>query len=305
MQKLPLVSVVIPAYNCEKYIERALKSVLIQTYPHIECIVIDDGSTDGTSRILNSYRDRAKCVRQSNAGASAARNHGISLAIGKYIAFLDADDFWGETKIENQVRVLEENSEIALLSTKVSHTDNGELMVSRVEFDPEKVILGSAFTSMFLAHPVLTSVMMRSSVLKQLGGFDRSFVTAEDVDLYFRCCSDNGFGRIDQVLSYKQAVPNSLGGRERSYADYFRAINDHLKRHPDFETQYPEIVKLRKLAIYKEWVKFHLYYGNGFRAREILKESKDIGVMKDYSKLYVKSFYCRVLAMLKRRTNYH
>ena len=94
------ISAVIPAYNCEKYIGRAIQSVLSQTRPVDEIIVVDDGSTDTTAEIVRSFGDKVKLIQQENAGECAARNTGIKAASCQWVAFLDADDEWLPEKIE-------------------------------------------------------------------------------------------------------------------------------------------------------------------------------------------------------------
>src|SRR2546423_7727277 len=88
------VSVVVPAYNYARYLPQAIDSALGQTHPPLEVIVVDDGSTDDTPRVLDAYGDRIRAVRQANQGAGAARNAGIAVARGEYVAFLDSDDLW-------------------------------------------------------------------------------------------------------------------------------------------------------------------------------------------------------------------
>jgi glycosyltransferase involved in cell wall biosynthesis len=101
------VSVIIPSYNAENYLEKAIKSTLNQTYPNIEVIVVDDGSTDNSYAIANKIKsDKLIVVKQSNKGASAARNNGLRFAKGDYIQFLDADDLLSPNKIENQIKIL-------------------------------------------------------------------------------------------------------------------------------------------------------------------------------------------------------
>ena len=102
-----LVTCVIPVFNGERYLAEALDSVLGQTYSPIEVVVVDDGSTDGTPRILAGFGDRITRLRQTNAGPSAARNLGIEHAAGAYLAFLDADDLWVAAKTETQLRRFE------------------------------------------------------------------------------------------------------------------------------------------------------------------------------------------------------
>src|SRR5215467_8142244 len=105
----PLVSVVIPAYNAGAYIEDALDSVFRQTFPRLEVIVVDDGSTDDTRSRLEPYRSRIHYVWQTNNGSGAARNRGIDVSSGDYIAFLDADDLWSPEKLQIQLGIAARN----------------------------------------------------------------------------------------------------------------------------------------------------------------------------------------------------
>jgi glycosyltransferase involved in cell wall biosynthesis len=111
----PVVSVVVPAYNVATTIRQTLDSILHQTFQDIEIIVVDDGATDETPQILKSYKDsRMRVVRQVNRGLAGARNTGIQLSMGKYIAFCDSDDIWEAEKIELHVRHLEADSSIGI-----------------------------------------------------------------------------------------------------------------------------------------------------------------------------------------------
>ncbi len=102
-----LVSVIIPTYNRARTIERAVNSVLAQTWKEVEVIVVDDGSTDQTSEVLKVYGDKIRVIHQQNGGASAARNTGIKAATGEIISFLDSDDEWLPSKTERQVKLLQ------------------------------------------------------------------------------------------------------------------------------------------------------------------------------------------------------
>ena len=107
MAKLVKISIVIPTYDSIEYIAESIESVLAQTYKYTEIIVVDDGSTDGTKGALEKYRDYIRYFYCDNGGVSKARNFGIEKAVGKYVAFLDADDVWESTKLEKQVELLE------------------------------------------------------------------------------------------------------------------------------------------------------------------------------------------------------
>ena len=102
-QSIPLISVVIPAYNAESYIQSTLDSVFNQTYQNIEVIVVDDGSNDSTQSILNAYPHNVVVIKTENKGVSHARNTGIDAAKGGWIAFVDSDDIWLPTKLEEQI----------------------------------------------------------------------------------------------------------------------------------------------------------------------------------------------------------
>ena len=125
---MPTVSVIIPTYNRRTYVQEAIDSVLAQTYPDYEIIVIDDGSTDGTDQVLHArYGDRIRYVWQENQGESAARNRGIALARGEYIALLDSDDLWLPDKLAKQIPFLDSHPGAVLALPQVWQINaNGE-----------------------------------------------------------------------------------------------------------------------------------------------------------------------------------
>ena len=116
MVNYPLVSIVIPAYNMERFISDAIVSCLNQTYENREIIVIDDGSRDGTKRIVKEFGQAVFYHYQPNTGVSAARNHGIRCAKGKFISFLDADDIWLPDKLKKQIAAIKDNPSIKAIS---------------------------------------------------------------------------------------------------------------------------------------------------------------------------------------------
>ena len=119
MPTQPFVSVIVPAYNAESYIDEALRSVLRQTYPHLEVIVVDDGSTDATLQRIAAYQPRVQCIRRSNSGGypGAVRNTGMEHSRGEYICFLDADDVMAADKVEKQAEFLTDHPDVGLVFT--------------------------------------------------------------------------------------------------------------------------------------------------------------------------------------------
>lgn len=182
---LPFVSVVIPAYNGERYIIAAVESVLQQTYQHFEMIVVDDGSTDGTAAVLSPYCDRIRYVQQSNQGVASARNRGLQLAQGELIAFLDQDDIWLPDKLLLQVACLEVKSQVGMVHSGWQRVDQDGEKISNIEpwHNAPKLDLHEWLQWM----PVLLSAMLfRLDWIERVGGFDSEFKQACDVDLIQR-----------------------------------------------------------------------------------------------------------------------
>jgi len=122
--KSPLVSVIIPTYNRAQYICEAVKSVLRQTFSDFELIVVDDGSVDNTKEILTPYLGIVKYIYQNNSGIAAARNAGIEMSRGEFIAFLDSDDLWVRDKLQLQVHLLRQQSKLAMVYADYCIFDN-------------------------------------------------------------------------------------------------------------------------------------------------------------------------------------
>jgi len=187
MNKNPLVSVIIPAYNVEKYIEEAINSVLAQTYLNIEIIVVDDGSVDSTKKVIDNYLKKNQIIYlfQDNRGLSGARNTGIKVARGEYVALLDADDLFFPTKIEKQVLFLESNKDCDFCYCDVDFFIDGK---------PEKILKshykyysGNIFKYLINGSFVNPSTLLfKKQTFNIFGAFDESFERAEDLEYYLR-----------------------------------------------------------------------------------------------------------------------
>jgi len=193
---MPLVTVVIPAYNAAEWIAETLKSVLQQTYQHLEVIVVDDGSTDRTvdiaERVLRTEKHRYQILRQENRGPSAARNRGWRSGFGSWIQFLDADDILRPDKIELQIAKRSDLTDV-IYSDWQRLRFTGEIW-KREEYVYAPVIGKNALadllrTKNFIA---LGSQLFRSDVLRRLGGFDESHRFIEDVELHIKIAMENG-----------------------------------------------------------------------------------------------------------------
>lgn len=183
----PLVSVVIPVHNAERYVAETLDSVFAQTYPDIEVVVVDDGSSDDSELALAPYRDRIVYINQANAGVSAARNAGIRRATGEYVAFLDADDLWEPDKLAIQVARLGETG-AALVHSNASYMDeSGNPRPPHIPDFPY-ACEGMCFNRLFLdGNGLMTSsVMVRRQCLEEAGLFTVGVAYAEDYELWLK-----------------------------------------------------------------------------------------------------------------------
>ena len=203
----PLVSVITPVYNGERYLRAALESLFAQDYESFESIVVDDGSEDETPEIAQSFPVRYE--RQENQGAAAARNKGISLARGELIAYLDSDDLLPPNKLSVQAGYLAAHAEVGCV------VGRQEVMLQGVE-EPEWLSRDLIYGD--LDGIPLVSAMVRKKVLDEVGGFDPSFGFAEDRDLFVRM-REHGV-RIEvlpEILVYRR----------------FHGENTNFKRRPD------------------------------------------------------------------------
>lgn len=192
MQATPLVSVIIPFYNEERFLEDTLKSVLRQTYPHWEIILIDDGSSDGSTALAKRYAadypskiNYTEHEGHKNKGLSATRNHGISKARGILTALLDADDIWLPDKLQKQVSIFQEHPEVALLCESSLYWYTWDNPASHDVEIPVGVQPNRAYEPPHLslllyplgtgAAPCPSGLMIRTETLRKLGGFEASF----------------------------------------------------------------------------------------------------------------------------------
>lgn len=215
--KKPLVSVIIPVHNGETFIRQAIENVVSQQYPAMELIVVDDGSTDSTTEIVENLPYDIRLFKKENFGPSAARNWGIKDASGKYIAFLDADDLWPENIIPFLVEELEENKDIEIV--------RGHAQLFKNETSNKKVFLGNPAES----YPYYIGAgLYRRSVFNSVGLFDRALWFGEDTDWYYRA-------------------------REKEVKiKWLEEVTLYVRRHGENMTEGKNLLELNKLKTFKK-----------------------------------------------------
>ena len=207
----PKISVIIPSFNCARYLPEAIESVLAQTCRDHEIIVVNDGSTDNTDQVVAIYRDRIRYFCQENQGVASARNTGIQRARGSYVCFLDADDILLPKKLETQAAFLDQNPNVHIV-----YSDGLLFRINRYGVEEDRRFsacgllnrsLGAPDTSLPLlaienAFPPVAA-MAQLSCVRAVGGFDdeRSLMTTEDWDLWLRLAAKYNFAYLDEVLA--------------------------------------------------------------------------------------------------------
>lgn len=200
----PLVSVVMPNYNSEKYIQEAIESIINQTYDNWELIIIDDNSKDNSWNIIKSYSEKDNRIRAyknpKNMKIAKTRNEGLNRVsnTAKYIAVMDSDDVSMNTRIEKQVDFLENNLDFGAIGghTYIINEDSKIIAERKYETNPEK-ISKIIIKKSPLANPVS---MIRKSVIKELGGYNEKYLRCHDYEMWFRIAENHKLGNIDEYL---------------------------------------------------------------------------------------------------------
>ncbi|MGM5483027.1 MAG: glycosyltransferase family 2 protein [Nanobdellota archaeon] len=185
----PQISVLMSVYNGERYISRAIMSILAQTYADFELILVDDGSTDGTAELINKIQDdRLKFYQQENVGLTKTMNRALSLAKGRLIARHDADDFSIVTRFEKQVEFLGQNQEVGLVGTSCFIQPARHCVINEVYDYPE--LHDEIVKAFVLVNPfVHGSMMMRRELLEACGGYNEEYRYVQDYELWSRLLS--------------------------------------------------------------------------------------------------------------------
>ena len=204
------VAVVLPCYNVEAYLPRALDSVFAQTYTDFQIYAVDDGSLDGTIRVLGTYAERCCFLFQSHAGPGAARNRGIQMSDSPFIAFLDADDEWLPHKLERQVALLKEDPTLGLACSLCALYESGKQTGSswRAAGMPTS---GRLFQHLARSCFVFTpTVVVRRRCLEEVGLFNESLAVSEDFNLWLRIAARWKIALLPEVLAINHKRSESL-----------------------------------------------------------------------------------------------
>lgn len=214
----PKVSVLLPVYNAERYLETAIRSILEQSFSDFELIAVDDGSTDRSGAILDRLAiedERIVVLRQDNTGVTRALNAGLAMARGEYVARMDADDIARPDRFARQVAELEARPDVVVLGTQFRLIDPDGRPLKPMAVPLHHADLDTRLferQELSICHP---SAMMRASALKAVGGYDESFSSAQDVDLFLRLAEVGELANLENELMSYRIHTASMGYTER------------------------------------------------------------------------------------------
>lgn len=273
----PIFSVIIPTYNREKIIQRAIDSVVQQTFKDFELIIVDDGSIDETKRIVETYGDeRLIYVYKENGGQNSALNRGLEVARGKYIAFCDSDDEWLPDKLLKTYEKYKTDDEISVVYHLTGIKSNGLLELARNDV-LEGWIYKEVLTQGYLTSPTFLSC--KKECFDTIGKFDLNVINCQDDDLCFNLCKYFKVGLVKEVLGiYYADVSNRKSDMKKTAADSFLFLwNKH-------ESEMMEVCGKEQTAekFYEASCKY-LLVGEQKKAKMVLDKANSIsmlGIMK-------------------------
>ena len=296
-----MISIIIPLYNKEASIATALRGVLAQTYQDFEVVVVDDGSTDGGAAVVEQFDDpRIRLIRQANGGVSAARNRGIAEAHGEHIAFLDADDEWMPTFLEEIAALIAAYPECKARATNYIFNSNGvksPTLLHKIPFTEGRGVLTNYFEVASCSHPPVCSicVCIDRDLLQEIGGFPLGIKSGEDLLTWARIAV-----RTQWAYSMKPLAQYNLGeGYDKKNLpprrqDEGDPVGKALK---DIYQSHPNLVGFRKYL--SHWHKMRA--STAIRYGECRETFKEVCLSLKYNPLNYKVAMFGVLALLPRR----
>jgi glycosyltransferase involved in cell wall biosynthesis len=238
------ISVIIPNYNYARYLKSAIESVLNQSHKNVELIVVNNGSTDNSLEVLESYGTKIRLIDQPNLGQSGARNSGLINSTGEYIAFLDADDFWEPSKLQKQIALLSDSTQLIYCGTApfkypsarsmpiVLPLYSGNCMRFFIERPGASIVLSGESTALF-----------SRTLLQKVGVFDLELNSSAGWDFFRRCSEITEFNFVNEPLvnyrlhanNMSKSSNNVITDVRRAYAKLFQDTNWQIPRKSEVE----------------------------------------------------------------------
>ena len=293
-----LVSVIVPVYNRAHLVSETIESILAQTYEPVEIILINDGSTDESLSILKKYEsqfpENIRVIDQKNQGQIAARNNGIKIARGEYVAFLDSDDLWLEEKLERQIPLFEEGVALVYSGTNIID-ENGRTI--RIE-PADQSISGYIYPQLLVKNRMTGgTVVVTAEVLKQVGVFSSEFKAAENWDLWLRICKLYSARVVSEPLIKYRVHSQNMSGDGQLMLDAKLQI---IKKHCDIHSKDSVVARYSRQA----YADYHYRAGLNYfaSAQYQLARREFISVLK-FSWLYEDTWLRLIRSVIGARGN--
>jgi len=258
----PLISIITPIYNGKQYISEAIESARAQTYKNFEILLINDGSTDNSYEVIKPYLSDTRIIyiEQQNSGVASARNAAISVAKGQYIGFLDQDDLWHKNKLKEQVAILENDKNIALVHSKQDFIDSRG---NKINFSWITGGTGYCFTDMFIKNRIaVLTVLIRKTILDEVGLFNEQLSGADDYEMWLRVTLKHPIKYIDTPLAiYRFHDSNISKNSFKMTILELNTINSIISNYPEALQKIPKnTIKNRLHSLNTqlgEWYSWH------------------------------------------------
>lgn len=292
------ISIVIPLYNKEQHILDTLECIQQQSFQNYEIIIVDDGSTDNSLKIVKEYKDpRIKIISQTNAGAAAARNRGVNEATSNHVAFMDADDRWENNYLETMVSLIELYPEAIIYGSNYKIIENGEENV--LDFPgiiQEKGYLSNYFISGKIYTPLWTSaVIVRKDAFLKLGGFPLECKVCEDIDLWCRMAAIGKVAYINIPLAIYVRDSSNMLSKSKD-ASYFFPFLKNYKYF--FEKTDSRLESVENYIVYRKFLAASSAIFISHNRKEAKQILKQLGFPKGY---ICKAVFYRIFLCLPNR----
>ena len=267
-----MITIIIPLYNKEASIATALRGVLAQSYQDFEVVVVDDGSTDGGAAVVEQFDDpRIRLIRQANGGVSAARNRGIAEARGEYVAFLDADDEWMPTFLEEIAALIAEYPECKARATNYLFNSNGvksPTLLRKIPFAGERGVMTNYFEVASCSHPPMwtSAVCIDRDLLREIGGFPIGIKSGEDLLTWARIAVRTQWAYSMKPLAQFNVEGYNMKDRPKRIPAEVDIVGNELKQM--FKNN-PKVKGLRHYVAHWHKMRCSIYLRLGMKKKSI------------------------------------
>lgn len=300
-QDRPLISVIIPCYNCSKYIAEAIDSVLAQEYSPLEVIVVDDSSTDDSREKVKKYSAPVKLITQENAGPAAARNRGIREAKGEFFAFLDGDDAWLPNKLNLQLNFLLQHEEYDICCTdfrfwhalgNTQYPPAQNYIENGPDDSIDEELTGWVYHKQLLENQYhIISALLRRKLMQELDGFDESLITGEDYDFLIRASRITQFAKLKKPYALYRMNPASTTNIPRESNNELKVLKNSIEKFgyasPNGATSPEEALQARFFQLNFDHGYMHFWQGSACVAKMSFQNAYQYATTKFKISIYL------------------